>query len=478
MDMEPLLDAAIPSGGPKYLLLYETIRQEILSGKRAEHTRLPSIRETVRALGVSKTTVENAYNQLLMEGYIYSMPQKGYFASPMELDFAGQGNVAAKAATVPPPTGNMPAVLYDFQTEHLEEEGFNFDHWKKHMNLVLNYQSRALLRYGDPLGEESLKREVAQYLKRTRGIDADQNLMVVGAGVEPLLQNLAYLFGKKGFGSLAIEDPGFNRAKLSFETAGFELIPIPMGEGGLDVDLLVGTRSRLCYISPSHQFPTGRVMPVSLRRRLLRWAEDVDGYLIEDDYNTELRYTGRPIPALKGLDTQERVIYLGSFSTVLAPAFRLSFILLPPGLMEDFRECNGKKAQTASTLEQLTLASFMASGDYERLVRRVRKFFSKKQERLIRLLETHLEGEVEILESDGGLNLLLQTSAGIDLERLRETCRQKGLAFGTLGDYSLRPGGDTQVMVLGFRGIPEERMEAGIRLLGEVFRRHSAENVV
>lgn len=456
---------------PKYIQLYETIKKEIVSAQLKTHEKLPSIRVLEKTMKLSKTTIENAYNQLLVEGYIYSLPQKGYFVSEMDISFQEQSDWPTQDETNLLPQVND-EFQYDFKNEFLEADYFDFDMWKKHQNLVLNYEQTSLYKYGELQGELPLRNEIVKYVHRTRGITTDAMHIVLGAGVEPLLMNLAILLKRLSIGQLAIEDPGFNRAKIVFGQLAYEIMPIAVGDAGILLSELVASQARLCYVSPSHQFPTGSVLSVSDRLMLLSFMEQQDGYVIEDDFNSELRYVGQPIPAMKGLDREDRVIYLGSFSTVMVPAIRLSYMILPDRLIKLYDKEHPMPAQTASKIEQRTLASMMSSGDFERHVRRIRKKFAKKKEVLLELLKQKMPRSVKVIHNDAGLSLFLKLPNEVDIIKFRKLCEKEQLTFGIFQDYSIQYGFQERVLILRYRGISIQDMEIGIDQLCNLLKKN------
>lgn len=463
MELTPIINEEV--GKPLYIQLYDYIKQEILNGIILKNEKLPSVRYLSKHMAVSRTTVENAYQQLLAEGYIYSRPQKGYYAS-------GLDNIHLKQ-TVPINSNQKdlsePLYLYDFKSEYVEENNFDFNQWKRHVNYVINYEQNDLYTFGHVQGEEVLRYEIAKYVHRTRGVSTNYSHIVIGAGVQSLLNILASIVKEKNINSLAMEDPGFNKAKNIFEHNNFNVIPIHVTSKGIKLKALKESQARLCYVSPSHQFPTGTVMLIDVRSKLIRWADENDGYIIEDDYNSELRYEGMPIPAMKGLDKHDRVIYLGSFSTVLVPSIRISFMILPDELLKHYHRNKHKYAQTASKIEQLSLARMMAEGDFEKHIRKIRKNYSKKNDYTLKLIKKYLKDTVIILGSNSGLNVLLKLKFNRPEERLVNAIRKEGINIAGINEYAIQKIDDL-ILIVSYRGIATDRLEEGIKKLSEIIK--------
>jgi GntR family transcriptional regulator/MocR family aminotransferase len=429
-----------------------------------EKEKLPSVRYLAKYLSISKTTVENAYQQLLVEGYIYSKPQKGYFISKLDQEFVMTRSEVIYEIEKDEQDNTY---VYDYKSEYVEELNFDFNVWKKHINYVINYNKDKLYTYGNIQGEEELREEILKYVYRTRGVITKPNNIVIGAGVQPLLNVLSIVIKKSGIINLAMEDPGFNSAKSVFIHNDFNLIPISVNERGIDINELINSSSRLCYVSPSHQFPTGAVIPIDKRMKLLKWANEKDGYIIEDDYNSELRYEGKPIPAMQGLDSS-RVIYLGSFSTVLVPSIRISFIILPDGLKQKYIKEIQNYAQTSSKIEQLALARMMKEGDFERHIRKIRKNYSKKNEYTLSLIRKYIGDKGHVISNNSGLNIMLKLKR-FDEDIVIEKAKKCGLNISTILEHTIKKDNQYKnILLLSFRGIKTSELEESIKLLSGI----------
>ncbi|PKM95483.1 MAG: hypothetical protein CVU84_05295 [Firmicutes bacterium HGW-Firmicutes-1] len=458
MELTPLIN--YQDKVPMFMQLYQYMKNEIISNRLTVNDQLPSVRKLSSHLGISRTTVENAYQQLLAEGYIYSMPQRGYYVNQLEGIFT---QTTKKNVNFLQNQEEMHSYVYDFKSEYVEEKNFDFNNWKKHLNFIINYQQEKLYTFGSVQGEEALIQAIVKYVHRTRGVNASESNIIIGAGVQPLLNILSLILKKDNIHEIAMEDPGFSRAKDVFLDNNIKILPLEVNEKGIHIKQLENMNTRLCYVSPSHQFPTGTVMLIDTRSKLLKWANENKGYIIEDDYNSELRYEGKPIPAMQGLDQHDRVIYLGSFSTVLVPAIRISFMILPDELMNCYHKDKNKYAQTASKLEQLALANMMDTGDFEKHIRKIRINYSKKNEYTIKCIESTLQGKVEIVGMNSGLNILLKLKSNKDERLIIEKLKKEGVHIAGISEYRMQLAkNDNPILILSFRGIDQDKIKEGI----------------
>ncbi|PKM67118.1 MAG: GntR family transcriptional regulator [Firmicutes bacterium HGW-Firmicutes-2] len=449
---------------PIYMQIHDYLVKEMVEGRLMKNDKLPSVRVFSDHLAISRNSVENAFNQLLAEGYIISEPKKGYYVAEIEVI---KGKKIESMEEDSKETKQY--YTYDFKSEYVAKDSFDFKMWKKHINQVMNYDVDALYEQGNPRGEHILRVVIAKHFYRTRGVVTRPDNIVIGGGITPLLTILGKLFDYLDLDDIGMEDPGFNKAKHVFDYSHLKTIPIEVNERGIDIALLYEKKVRLCYVSPSHQFPTGTIMPVDNRLKLLNWAKKVDGYIIEDDYNAELRFEGHPIPAMQSLDEGDRVIYLGSFSTVLAPGIRISFMVLPQALNQHYAKNMEYFSQTASKLEQLALSKLIESGDFDRHVRKIRNYYAKKQGNVLKYIKAHVPKVVIPEHGKAGLQIMLKLPDGWDETEIVLACELKGIGISSLGVYrSIEKKPSKPYLILGYRGIDEKRMEDGIKKLGMV----------
>lgn len=457
---------AFDSKKPLYVQLYDYIRDEITNERIEAHEKLPSIRSLSKSLEMSRTTIENTYHQLLVEGYIYSIPQKGYYVSAFDKAFL---NKKTDSIDIKSEIDKKEYIKYDYKSEYVEDNNFDFNVWRKYMNRILVNDQDKLLTYGDLQGEIELRQEIIKYIYQSRGVKAKVDHIIIGAGVQPLLNILSILMKKVNITSCAIEDPGFNRAKDIFEHNNFKVLPIPVKNKGIDLKVLNNSSAQLCYVSPSHQFPTGSIMTVEQRIKLIKWAKEKNGYIIEDDYNSELRYSGKPIPAMHSFDNNEKIIYLGSFSTVLVPSIRISYIILPTELMEVYLKNKEKYTQTTSKVEQLTLAKFMKEGLFEKHIKRLKKNYSKKNQLLIKTVKKHMKDRVVIGGQKSGFNLLLKLGTTKEESQIVQEAKEKGLIVSGISEYMIvQKKKKKPIIILSYRGIDAKDIDKSISILSEI----------
>ncbi len=387
---------------PLYIRLYKSIKNEIEEGRLKADERLPSIRIMAKSLSMSRTTIENAYNQLNLEGYIYSKEKRGYFISKLDHDFHRIDN---KFITI-----NSENMSSSFNDKFLDDTIFDNITWRKCYNEILLYQNKKLLVEGELQGELALREQIARYVYNSRGVKCSPSQIVIAAGVQVLIAILSNVLKQCGLERIAFEEPGFVDVRHIFKDHSFEIYPINVNEDGLDMEQLKVNEANICYTSPSHQFPTGMVMPIANRMRLLKWADENNAYIIEDDYDSELRYTGKPVPSLHGLDINNRVIYFGSFSTVFLATMRMSYMILPDKLLKIYTENKHKYNQTTPTLDQLTMALYMKEGHFERHLRRSRTKFALKLEKTICALDQLAKDKLTVYKSNSGVYLLIRVN--------------------------------------------------------------------
>lgn len=455
---------------PYYLQLYSYIKEAILSGEMKEGEKLPSLRSLAVSTGLSITTVEQSYNQLLVEGYIYSKPQSGYYVSrvsrakketvPAVSEILGQ-KVSALENVI---ESDTPAMQYD-------PECFDFNKWKKCMNKILTDFSPALLFESNPQGEEGLRTEIAKYLYMARGVSCLPEQIIIGAGTQQITNHLATLLRRQGVEHVALEDPGYLPVRNTFRDRGFAITPVDVNENGLVLEKLPANIRTAAYVSPSNHSFTGSVMPVGRRYELLDWAEANNSYVIEDDYDSELRYFGKPIPALKSLENNERVIYLGSFSSTLFAAVKISYMVLPAPMARDFLSIAGDYSQTCSKLEQLTLAMFMETGYYQTHLKKLRKLYSQKLNAVIDAFAVNASDFVDVINTSSGINIILHIYSRKPARQLKKDAESIGIPTVFIGNNTgRRRGKGAASLILYYNQIPLENIDGAIAQLARLWR--------
>ncbi|WP_165979996.1 MocR-like pyridoxine biosynthesis transcription factor PdxR [Paenibacillus dendritiformis] len=468
VDLIPYIDDQARE--PKYEQIYRYMKRQILGGAIPAGTRLPSIRQLADSLHLSRNTVEAAYQQLQAEGYADSRPRAGLFVCELESD-AELPPPPGRHRDAPPPADPAAAVEYDIDFRHgnIDVGGFPLPLWRKLSNDVWRLMPVEALQYGDRQGEPGLRKQIAAYVRRSRGVDCEPEQIVIGAGIQQLLMLISQMIASERR-TVALENPGYDGAWAIFRNHGLRLVSVPMERDGLNVGLLKASGAEAVYITPSHQFPCGMVMPVAKRLRLLQWAEERDGLIIEDDYDGEFRYHAKPIPALQGLDSGGRVVYMGTFSKSLLPSIRISYMVLPQTLLERYRTDFAVYEQTASKLHQLTLERFMKEGHWDRHVRKIRKIYRKKHAALLAAVKGTMGGQVRVIGQDSGLHVLLRIDNGMTEAALLQAAARAGVKVYPTSNYwgEAADAGDA-TLLLGFGGVSEQEIEDGIGRLYEAW---------
>lgn len=484
---------ASKTGSPIYKQLYEYIRREIENGTLEAGERLPSIRDLAVHLTVGKNTVESAYQQLLAEGYVQSAERSGYRVLPIERLIVEDGRASAAeklkmadgcasgseksrmadghASAAESPDMNpriQPSQLpFDFQYGDVDAEHFPVAVWKACFMDAFRSGVEEWCRYGDKQGDIKLREQIASYVFASRGVECAPDQVFVNAGTQLSLGSLCELLPLER--EVGMEDPGYTGARAVFARHERTVVPIPLEEDGISLDALRASGVGTVYVTPSHQFPLGMVMPVAERNKLLQWAYERDGLIIEDDYDSELRYQGQPIPALKALDAGDRVVYLGTFSKAFFPATRLSYAVLPEHLASVMRKKLPTYGQPASAILQQAMGKFMMDGHLGRHIRKMRKLYQAKHRTLLRSIGSFLGERVGVIGEKAGMHLLLDVY-GRDSEELIRLAAERGVAVYSPVTYWSEPAScRPSYVMLGFGGMNEGQIEEGIRRLGEAW---------
>ncbi|KGR88205.1 PLP-dependent aminotransferase family protein [Lysinibacillus odysseyi] len=446
---------------PLYEQLYLNIKQAIIRRDIVTGTKLPSKRQLGDFLNISQTTVELAYGQLLAEGYIISKPRVGYFVEAIdELPY-----VEKEMASAEPLIDEPASYRFDFSPGQIDEDGFPFRMWRKYAKDMYDESSKHLLQPGHPQGEYALRVEIARYLYESRGIQCIPEQIVIGSGTEQLLPMILRLFDKTA--KIALENPGYSAIPHAHIQS--RALPIPVDEDGLIVEELEKSAASLVYITPSHQFPTGAVLSATRRTQLLKWAAKGQRYIIEDDYDSEFRYIGKPIPALQGLDKRDNVIYMSTFSKSIMPSLRVAYFVLPLTLLPKYREIFNYYSATVPRFDQYILANFMRDGHFSKHLNRMRKIYRKKHDKLISVLSKHYPA-VKVSGDSAGMHVLLSIPSMKTNRELLSSAQQANLHIQPITRYILTPiTYEHPTFILGFGGIPIEEIEEAIHALMAAF---------
>jgi GntR family transcriptional regulator / MocR family aminotransferase len=476
------LQASIPV--PMYRQLYEGVRKAILTGQLRPGTRLQSTRELAIELGVSRNTVMNAFEQLLAEGYLEGQVGSGTFVShslPDEMLFVGakkastplvtkKGRTLSQFGTTLSSTFNA-SPFHNRGPERPFRQGTPaFDEFPNKLWLSLlakhwRNPPSELLGYGDPAGYAPLRDAIADYLRASRGVQCEAEQIIIVSGAQQALDLAARLLLNPGDVAW-IEDPGYLGARSALIGADAYLVAVPINDEGLDVT--EGERqapnAKLVYVSPSHQYPLGITMTLARRLALLEWASRVGAWIIEDDYESEYRYTGRPLAALQGLDKEGRVIYIGTFSKVLFPALRIGYLVVPPDVLEPFIRGRSLLSRFTPSIDQAVLTDFLNEGHFTRHLRRMRMLYVERQEILLDALQRELKGLLEASKHETGMHLIGWLAEGLTDKKAETEAFNQGVFAQALSSFRLNfhhpPG-----LLLGYAGYNERQIRTGVRKL-------------
>lgn len=435
---------------PLYEQLYRHISTAVQSGQIPPGAKLPSKRQLCATLGVSMSTVETAYALLSAEGYVISKPRSGYVAARIA-PLAPPAPAAGPAPAAEPEAA--PRWEYSFSTGAVDTSVFPFSSWARITKEAV-YENPELLQRGHPQGDLPLRTALAEFLAQYRGVRCAPDQIIVGAGGDYLMSTVLQLLPE--YREVALEDPGYPAAYAVVRHHERRAASVPVDGEGMDPDALERSGARLAYVTPSHQFPLGLTMPAGRRSQLLQWAGAAEGrYLIEDDYDSEFRYSSRPIPAMQGLDRQGRVIYLGTFSRSIAPAIRVAYLILPPALLERYRRDFPLAASTVSRFEQEALRRFLEQGLYIRHLRRAGNLYRRKNLLLTQALSA-IPG-AELSGAQAGLHFLL-TLPGREEGELVELAAARGVRVHPLSQYCHKIPPLPSTLVLGYAGLTEDEL--------------------
>ena len=451
-----------------YEFLYKSIRDDILSGKLQKQEKLPSKRALAEHLGISTITVENAYNQLTAEGYIYSKPRSGYYVSSITSPkiYSVTDKNRYTAETLPPVSDTY---LTDFTNNTSSQDTFPFVTWAKLMRQTISEKQEQLILNSPSTGVRELRCAISDYLFQFRGMSADPDCIVIGAGTEYLYSLIIQLLGRDK--KYALEDPGYRKIAQIYSANNVSFDYIPLDAEGISKTELDKSSAQVLHISPSHHFPTGIVTPVNRRYELLSWAdESEDRYIIEDDYDSEFRFTGRPIPSLQSIDTLDKVIYINTFSKSLASTIRISYMVLPKALMERYRKELSFYACTVSTFEQYTLAAFIRQGYFEKHINRMRNYYRTQRDKVMTAIKNHpLYSKVIIKEEDSGLHFLMQVDTPLSDEELTVSSRDNNVNLTCLSQYyHHKETAPLHTLIINYSALPKDCITEAVNRLFQV----------
>ncbi|RKQ21722.1 PLP-dependent aminotransferase family protein [Bacillus subtilis] len=447
--------------GPKYKQVYEQFKSLIEQGHIRANEQLPSIRELAHSLQVSRNTTLMAYDQLIAEGYIRGERRKGYFANEIEpLLYQGKETSSQNKQT-----DTAPQILIDFRPGAVDQTHFPLKIWRRQSNQMLASEKSYL--YGEAFGEKCLREQIAAYLLESRGVKADANSIMIGSSTQQMLIYLGQVL-KDDFSGIIVEDPGYVGAREAFQLQGFTLETLPVYETGADFSALHQMNERLIYVTPSHHSPYGVSMSIQERQALIHWAAKKDGYILEDDYDSEFRYTQQPFPALASIHSQ-RVIYLGNFSKSFLPGIRLCYMVLPEPILQRYQHRFHQFESTASLLSQLTMAEFMKEGEWTRHIKRMRVVYKRKMQHLAASVKHQFGHHVSVIGEQSGLYILVKVHENCSEESLIQRALEYGVKVYPTALYFVNNASDHPLIKLGFGHLGFDDITHGVQLLKQAW---------
>ena len=447
-----------------YEYLYKCIKNDILQGTLQAGEKLPSKRSFAKNLGISVITVENAYEQLIAEGYIYSIPKKGFYVTDLKKEVETEKKTVTKEMV--PITGGESGYFADFTSNQTQSELFPFTVWTRMIREVLGENQIQLMTNPPCGGIYPLREAIAKYLKEFRGMTVLPEQIIIGAGTEYLYGLLIQLLGTDKI--YAVENPGYRKIAKIYRSWKVACEYIDMDEEGVQIGELQRKRVDILHISPSHHYPTGIVMPVSRRYELLGWAAKSNShYIIEDDYDSELRLGGQPIPTMQSIDVSDRVIYMNTFTKTLASTVRISYMILPPPLLEQFYERLSFYSCSVSNFEQYTLGKFIEEGFFEKHINRLRNHYHKKRDILLGAIrESRLGDLVHISGEEAGVHFLMEIQTEKEEEEFLTCAQTQGIRLSPLSaHYHNRETERKNVYVMNYSSVQMEDAQEIVRRL-------------
>ena len=459
--------------------IYLCFRQAILQGVLRKHERLPSTRELAEQLAVSRTVVVLAYEQLLAEGFVQGRAGSGTYVaegpeggrpkvreSHADIRLSRFGSsLEAVGPRVDVPSKPPASLRYDFTYGRSDLETFPFETWRR---MLLRHARRAPVReldYGPAAGSANLREALSVHLRRSRAVVCDPSQVIVVSGSQQALDLIARVLIERG-DRVAVENPCYQGTREVLRAAGARLLPVPVDGDGLDPARLP-RRARMAFVTPSHQFPSGAILPLARRMGLLDWARRNAAVVVEDDYDGEFRYQEQPLESLQGLDTEGRVIYTGTFSRTIFSALRIGYLIVPKPLIAVFTSAKWLCDRHTATLEQETLAEFITSGMYERHLRRVRRRNAARREALLGAIDKHLGDRVEVTGHGAGAHVVLWLRSRLSENAVIEQAASRDVGVYGISTYFMRQP-SRKALVLGYSRMKEPDIREGIRRLSEV----------
>jgi len=478
--VQPVIPLSDPRE-PLYRQVYVGLRQAIREGSYRSGERLPSTRDLAEQLGISRTVVVLAYEQLLSEGFVAGRGGSGtYVVDGVSAPHSGAATKTAQlrlsrfgvsAASIAPEVDSLerrvPSLRYDFAYARSDVDCFPFEMWRRILLRCAREASVRELDYGPTAGNEPLREAICSHVRRSRAVACEPSQVMIVSGSQQALDLITRVLLERG-DRAAIEDPCYQGTREILRAAGVRLLPVAVDREGLNTAALP-SNARMAFVTPSHQFPTGAILSLSRRQMLLQWARQQNAVIVEDDYDGEFRYEGRRLESLQGLDTDGRVIYVGTFSRTVFSALRLGYLILPKPLLPAFTAAKWLCDRHTATLEQEALAVFITSGLYERHLRRVRRKNGTARLVLLDAVKKRLGDRVEVTGDGAGAHIVLWLDERSREETVIAAAAAEGVGvYGTAG-YFLKPA-PRPGLVLGYARLSDGDIREGVRRLSKALR--------
>lgn len=450
---------------PIYKALYDFIKADIISGKLKSNEKLPSKRAFATNLGISTISIESAYNQLIGEGFVYAIEKKGYFISELPEIKITKNQIIKESGKIEIPVENE-NIIFNFSSNRIESSNFPFSIWAKTMRSAIANKEKELMQVSPCGGVKELRCAIANHLQSFRGIEVEPDRIIVGAGTEYLYGLLIKLLGYDKI--YCIENPGYYKLKKIYESNKVICKFAGLDKNGMNVCDIQKMNVQIVHTSPTHHFPTGITMPVSRRYEILSWANEENGrYIIEDEYDSEFRLKGNPIPPLLSLDKNEKVIYMNTFSKSLSSTIRISYMILPSHLANEFYKKLSFYSCPVSTFEQYTLAQFISQGFFEKHINRMRLHYRKKRDKVIEIIKSQFsENQCRILENDSGLHFILEINTRLSDLQVKEYFSAKKILISSISDYYMsKTSSDKHQFILNYSNIELEKLKDVLKIL-------------
>lgn len=450
---------------PLYEYIYKCIKNDIITGIIKPKAKLPSKRTFAKNNGVSTITIQNAYDQLISEGYVITIPKKGYYVAEIsEMNIVRNKSKNSNCINVQ----EADSKYIDLSGNQINPKNFPFSVWAKLVRRTITEKSIELMTPSLTGGTSELRKAIAEHLHSFRGIDVDYNQIIIGAGTEYLYSLIIQLLGDDSV--YCIENPSYFKIARIYASNRVKYRYSNMDERGIIVPEIEKNGAEIIHISPTHHFPTGITMPVSRRYEILAWVNREDGrYIIEDDYDSEFRLTGKPIPPMFSIDSSGKVIYMNTFSKSLLSTMRISYMVLPPKLANKFYEKLSFYSCTVSNFEQYTLAKFIDMGYFEKHINRMRLYYSRQRKKVLECIEKSvINDKCEVIENDSGLHFLIKLNTKLSDEEVIKALKRERIVMKAISEYYIDKIESKHIFILNYANIDIEKLRECLKIINGI----------